>query len=480
MPYAQPKGPVPTNYVERRAVSTPEYPIATEQEMKEAFKKAEANKEFNPAPLKLSKETKDLAPIDTKIAFSETEYSYKPQPKMPKSSAQTEEFLKKLNELNQSNSPVPQQSQEYADIRKQIEEFKASRDQGGGIHWAEMLGMAIPVVVGAGVGQLGAGAISSGQYGLSRAAEERKKDESFNKMLTELQGKLALAQGRQAAKNPSDPIKTFEGPDGKPYLLRVSQGQKLGLPEFKEGSFKTDTIYDPGSKTNMLALVDTKKGEVLPTEFQTKGKDAGSSDRENRLAAQFDIQQKRMATQNAINDKQYEKFRDSINTVDGLETSLQQDNWAANVASQAQFIRGVLREVGNLSEQEQARAGGSRSLFNRAELVLENLKSGAKLTDSDRVTLAQFANVARKAYVNKINDLIEARVKSEKQISGKDISGALKPYKFEQRDLRIPKTEAQLKAEGYIKARIKRADGSIYVDWVKPKDGSTFIYEGKK
>jgi hypothetical protein len=309
---------------------------------------------------------------------------------------QREKIASMLSQEQTKAASPTQPSGDYAEISRQIEEFKTQQQGGQGIHWAEMLGMAIPVALGAGVGQLGAGAKSSGAYGIKRAEEERKKQTDLNKMITDLQGKLALAKGRSLAKNPSDPNVTAQGPDGKPYDVPRSVAMKLGWPTYKEGSFQTVEYDDEGKPR--LGAFDKKRGEFKT--FGTDplaangGKDSKSA-REERLASEFQTRIKLQTRDKLNQDSDFKVQKTRISSTSDAINILNQRNPIGDAGVTTIFAKGIFGDVGNITQDERAAYIGNPMLEQTFKRLYDKYLVTGKLEESDRADLTKLAVAMR-------------------------------------------------------------------------------------
>lgn len=426
MPPASQPNPSRTNYVELFEEATkpgagrmsPEVDSMLGKIIEEDARKAQAARAADPRT-KLESTKPKVSLGNDNIDVSGTLRPFPEPAPVPQSapvpqtapSNQTNEFLESLKQLNTANSAPQAPSAEYDEVKRQIQEFKGSRDQGGGIHWAEILGMAIPVALGAGVGQVGAPAKSSGKYGIDRAAEERKREQDFNKMLTELQGKLALAQGRQAARNPSDPIKTFEGPDGKPYLLKVSQGQALGLPEFKEGSFA------PLETAEGFAAFNKKAGTAGPPFAQAPAK---SKDRD------FETNIK-LATRDKLNqDSDFKTQKTRISATSDAINILNMRNPIGDAGVTTIFAKGIFGDVGNITQEERAAFAGNPMLQQTFKRLYDKYLITGTLEETDRDDLTSLAVGMRDHALKRSREIADNYIKSTGAV-GIDPSRVINP-----------------------------------------------------
>ena len=112
--------------------------------------------------------------VTDKSAIDVVGYETEDRPRKTYAEEQQEKIAAQMAAAQPMIQAAAPQTREFDDIRQQITQFRNEGKEAGGIHWAELLGMALPVVAGASVGQFGAPAKSSGAYGIARAAEERK------------------------------------------------------------------------------------------------------------------------------------------------------------------------------------------------------------------------------------------------------------------------------------------------------------------
>ena len=316
-----------------------------------------------------------------------------------------EEQQEKIAAQMQAAQPIIQaapQSREFDDIRQQITEFRNEGKEAGGLHWAELLGMAIPVAVGASVGQLGAPAKSSGAYGISRAAEERKRADSINTKITELQRSLATAQGRMGQKNPADPNVTALGPDGKPYDVPRSVAMKLGWPTYKEDAFQKIEYLDEEGKPRIGAF-STKKGESRTTQFDplapADAKTSGESGKDQRqLAAQrFQAIAKVTAPNSPITL--------SMQNIDGIAKAQELLNSGGPIAESilpSLIARSVAGEKGVLTEQDVARVQGDPALLSKYNRLWGKFLAGESLGNADRQDVAVLLKIAYQVESDKL------------------------------------------------------------------------------
>jgi hypothetical protein len=123
--------------------------------------------------------------------------------------------------------------------------------------WIDLLGMAIPTLVGASVGQLGAGAVPAGEYGIQRGKETEKREQSLEDMITKLDYQMALqkAKGTKGEKLSATAggvrARLWEDDEGNQRLA-----QKIG-PEGTWLRGKKDPVY----KSARIQYRDEKRPE---------------------------------------------------------------------------------------------------------------------------------------------------------------------------------------------------------------------------
>jgi hypothetical protein len=401
------------NYVE----IGPSEPIASPQEMIQHLEKAkriQSSVAASPAP-KAPPTPMASKQIDVSGMVPERAQSQPIQPEVVAPTSQPS-FADMISQIQAASKQAPREDI-YGSVEREMESIRDQKSKIGNDSWIDLLGMAIPTLVGARYGQLGAGAIPAGEYGIARGKEMRDREAKLEDMLTQLASKRALALGRQ--KEAADPVKTFLGRDGKPYPLRLSLGNQLGLPEFKEGSFQ------PLETAEGLTAFDKKAGKIGETFAQAPKKD-DKADREKRLAEQFAIEKQLQAKDKLRGSQEFKVQSARAEATDTALKVLEQRNPIGDVGVTTIFAKGIFGDVGNITQDERRAFEGNPMLvaaFNR--LYEKYIKTG-KLEESDRYDLQSLAYAMNQSSTARLQELARNEIESLKSV-GIDPSGVINP-----------------------------------------------------
>lgn len=468
-----------SNYVE--VVDTPELPKVTgisQESIARDAAKAQAARMADPRTALESQRpretvgTQEAIPVSSAIrevvAPQRTVQPTQPAP-------QEKSFADMISDLQRSPSQAPREDI-YGSTETEIQRLKSQRSGAGDNGWIDLLGMAIPTVVGASVGQLGAGAIPAGEYGIARGKEIRAQDQKLEEMIAKLASDRAKALGRQ--KEAADPVKTFLGPDGQPYALRLSQGNALGLPEFKEGSFKDLRIVDPVTGEEKVGLLDQKRGEVKQTDLLA-GKNKASS-RNERLAKQFQDKERIKALANEI--KPTSAINEGLSNLDGIvnANSLLGSGPVGLNLLPSIIARSIGKEKGVLSDRDIGRVQGDPALESRYNRMWSKLINGESLNEFDRKDIRTVLEIA----YNVESDRIEKLVKAQKQAYGSvgvDLGSGLEEY-YTSRRTTLPKMpppaiSARIRENTPVITGPKKRNGQIIMD---PATGQPQMFKYKR
>ena len=379
--------PVEVPYRRVEPVASPEYPVATPQEMERQFAKARANTEFKGEPKPSSMPYEPAMDVPVQVKAVET--SAQTAPQSAPAVSNTDDLLARIRSMStQSQAPIaPAVDPVSAGIQDEIELMreKSTRSGGeGGVHWAELLGMALPVALGASVGQVGAPARSSGAYGIARAKEERDKANSLDKEIAKLQGRLALARGRAASKGQADPMVTVRGPDNQPYPMRLSQAQQLGLPEYRDDSFTFLKGEVDGEERFIPASTKTGK------EAEPGARIAQSDQRNGAGTGGLKAAKTRVDLENAITanyKNEIARVQKSISEYQNVQEAMRSGDPTRQVTGVMGFLR-VVDPDSVARESEVAAILGARDRTEAARMLDDILLGRTKLTPRQAAVIA--------------------------------------------------------------------------------------------
>lgn len=263
----------------------------------------------------------------------------------------------------------------------------------------------LPAALGALTGNIGEGsAASAGAIGDARKRQFAKDD--YEKTLSD---KLKMLQAQRKGDS-----KLYEvDKDGnRIYATREEAiGQLVGSKPSAAGA----------SLEEKVKLYKATRGEDYEKGLQQRIKNQ-------------DEKESREIRKDFLGDKQVAPTLGALDTIKELRTALDTPGWAGAVTAQAKFIRGVLKEVGNLNEQEQTRAGMSPAIENRLDQFFNKLASGDTLTDTDRKSLKDIMNKMENVYKISLEKKANQYIKSAKNSTGRDVRPVLEPF--------IPKMES--------------------------------------
>lgn len=256
----------------------------------------------------------------------------------------------------------------------------------------------LPAALGALTGNIGEGsAASAGVIGDARKRQFARED--YEKTLAD---KLKMMQAQRKG-------------DSKLYEVDKDGNRIYATREQAIGQLAASKPSSGSSLDEKIKLYRATRGE----DYQ-KGLDQRKKNQEEK--------ESREVRKDFLGDKQVAPTLVALDTIKELRTALDTPGWAGAVTAQAKFIRGVLKEVGNLNEQEQARAGMSPAIENRLNQFFNKLANGDTLTDTDRKSLKDIMNKMENVYVISLNKKADQYIKSQKNATGRDIRPVLEPF----------------------------------------------------
>jgi len=392
-----------TNYVDPNAervkvIPSPELPVATPEEMATPVKYEMRGKELVKTTPK-QPVAQPVPPIPGDTGSGTIDVNLQTQgvpadPSVPQPLAPTN-FSGGFQGLPQSSSITEQEEE----IDRTLAGPEAMRSPASGDD-ASSLWYFLPAALGALTGNAEGFGASAGIINQARTRQEQIDD--FNRSL---EGRLQqLAAQRKAAAA------------GKPVLV-----DKDGLPIYE----------DPQAAIGQQAFVkDGKEGMSMEDKIKLYKATRGETADKN-LALRKEQQEEnesRNARKDFVNDKQVAPTMTALDTVKELREALKTPGWAGAVTAQAKFIRGVLKEVGNLNESEQQRASVSPSWVNRTTQFINKIQKGDPLTNADRQSLMDIMNRMESVYAISLHKKADAYSKSVKNSTGRDIRPVLDPF----------------------------------------------------
>jgi hypothetical protein len=257
-------------------------------------------------------------------------------------------------------------------------------------------------------GNLGEGSAASA----SAIGEARKKDQAQKDYDRTLSDKLRMLQMQRKGDS-----KLYEVEEDGKRIYKTREDAIGGLVGSKPKGGETFE--------EKVRLYKATRGEIAEKNLQVK-KDALTEKESREVRKDF------------LSDKQVAPTLSALETVKELRVALTTPGWAGAVTAQAKFIRGVLKEVGNLNEQEQQRAGMSPAIENKITQFFNKLESGDTLTSTDRKSLSDIMDKMEKVYIISLEKKAKAYAQSVKDSTGRDVTPVINPF--------LPKAEQPKKA----------------------------------
>lgn len=302
--------------------------------------------------------------------------------------------------LEESITPVvPQLSEKsnsWEEYDKLVSQQTTPRREPG---LAELIMMAIPTMIGARYGQVGAGAKVAGDFGIKRSFDWEKRQDSLDDMI--MKARIAKARSIAMAKDKSD-TKLYEADlgDGKPTF--VDRSNAINRHAYKSSkdagnAFETEPYLAPDNKTR-LGTFNKQQGKWKPfslddPEAPSSARDKYSEAREKQLQYQREKEQRDiiLKTRDKLNqDIDFKKQRVRLSAVTDAKNILNQANPIGDAGVTNIFSRGIFGNVGDLTDSEREPFQNSQALNRKFQAMLNKYQTG-KLGWADRKDLLDLA-----------------------------------------------------------------------------------------
>jgi hypothetical protein len=355
------------------------------------------------------------------IQENKTIQSARPVGKEGISSDLLEELKKYQGQPQTIEQTASRSTSSYEPLLKDLEGKRAEPS------WIDLAAMGLSTAIGAKYGQLGAAAVPAGKYGIDRAKEIDKRNQSLDDAMLKTKAEMARKQ-TETKKTLADKKVEIMGADGNAYLVPESFAIQRGLQAFKEGSFDKVKYVDSVGEERW-ARFDKKRGTyTATTEDLLAEKDTVSKSEQGKAERQ------KLAMSNKAVDDFIKPNSKSANSVEMLESMVS----AADILSQggpvglggvkSLIARGVFREVGVLTEQDVGRLGGDLSAYAQAQRFLGRLKSGTALQPEDVQDAYQLLRVVHARESERLKNYTKQYIQLKSPVADEKILGGLTKF----------------------------------------------------
>jgi hypothetical protein len=316
------------------------------------------------------------------------------------------EELKKYEGLSPNSEDIVSSStKSYEPLLKDLQGRK--KDAG----WMDFLTMALPAAIGAAYGQGGVGASLGGEYGLQRAKEIEKRNESIEDAMTRVKGQIAVQQAKKRQTLADKKVEVM-GEDGNAYLVPESFAISRGLQAFKEGSFDKVKYVDNTGEQRWAAF-DKKRGAYRTSTGDILAeKDTTSMTEQGRNERQKEAQKLRVKQEFQKPTSPFGSLLKENETIVSAGKLLNDAGTIAESGIGALIARGIFREVGVLTDSDIKRTSGDPSLVAQYNRLWGRLMKGDYLEDTDRQDVRVLLEVAN----NVVKDRMKKQVKAQSSL----------------------------------------------------------------
>jgi len=264
---------------------------------------------------------------------------------------------------------------------------------------------AAPVLMGALLGDIGAGAQAGSEGLMQRYKDERDAGKASRKA-------ASTSKKDSQAKRGSFQYKPIERADGSIGYLKV---------DTRTGE-ETLTDYTTGYKRSITKNPTT--GELASISGSTaSARPVFSSGKKYTVKQEKDISRFR---DSVLDDKVFNKNRETVSSTGRALSLLKANNPISDAGIKTIFPR-MFGEVGNLAAAEQERFSGSPSIPRKLEALKEKYTKGT-LSDDDRRDLSIVAKVMEEYSRKQLENTADAFINSEKRYRGYSAREILDPF----------------------------------------------------